>query len=163
MLHMFIITIEATIPQTNIRDLLNLQECIENAFYPPTNAEQVKLQNSLINIVNQGSGVTTGQAQFIGPMYDDNLPKRMDNNFSPVGHIQIEVRSTARTIMRVNIIPMNDSREHQQSETCFCQPRKSFESDRVLIIHNAQDLREVYEQITGEPLEGKQWICIYER
>ena len=45
---------------------------------------------------------------------------------------------------RWHILPINDLREHEESESCWCKP----EVDEGVIIHNSMDGREEYE--TGE-------------
>lgn len=44
---------------------------------------------------------------------------------------------------RIHVIPLNDSKDHQQSAACKCQP--SIEEDGRLVIHNAWDFREADE------------------
>ena len=47
---------------------------------------------------------------------------------------------------RYHVLPNNDIIEHVESEDCSCNPRVEFHGDRQLIIHNAMDRREVFEQ-----------------
>ena len=47
----------------------------------------------------------------------------------------------------IHVVPINDLREHQESETCWCQPTvERVEEDRRLIVHNSEDGRELVEQ-----------------
>lgn len=48
---------------------------------------------------------------------------------------------------QVHVLPMDDLKEHQESENCWCNPRRD-EEELKLIIHNSVDQREKYE--TGE-------------
>jgi len=45
-----------------------------------------------------------------------------------------------------HVVPINDLKEHEQSEDCWCEPVV----DGGVVIHNAIDEREKYE--TGERL-----------
>lgn len=45
----------------------------------------------------------------------------------------------------VHVLPINDLRPHDQSTECWCRPRRDDDEPRV-VIHNAMDQRETYEQ-----------------
>ena len=44
----------------------------------------------------------------------------------------------------IHVIPLNDYREHEETELCWCNPRRDDDEQRV-VIHNALDGREEYE------------------
>ena len=44
----------------------------------------------------------------------------------------------------IHVIPLNDYREHEETEDCWCKPLRDDEEQRV-VIHNALDGREEYE------------------
>ena len=50
----------------------------------------------------------------------------------------------------LHILPVNDLRDHEESENCWCRPRY----EDGVIIHNAMDQRELYE--TGERKPAQQ-------
>ena len=58
----------------------------------------------------------------------------------------------------VNVIPLNDEREHERALTCWCKPSidEAMSLKRggreVILIHHAADCRETCEQVTGESL-----------
>lgn len=67
----------------------------------------------------------------------------------------------------VNVIPLNDEREHIRDTHCWCEPRIDYRDTNTgaeypngsLIIHNAADGRETVEQLIGEQLApGKNWL-----
>lgn len=69
----------------------------------------------------------------------------------------------------VNCIPLNDEREHEESTTCWCEPRVEWLDPETGmpypngpgIYHNAADGREACEEVTGESLApDKQWASI---
>lgn len=41
----------------------------------------------------------------------------------------------------IHVLPINDLREHEESESCWCRPRRDEEEPTVLI-HNSADGRE---------------------
>ena len=45
----------------------------------------------------------------------------------------------------VHMLPINDLRDHEESDTCWCQPRRD-EEDTAVVIHNSMDRREEYER-----------------
>lgn len=45
----------------------------------------------------------------------------------------------------IHVVPVNDLREHDQEATCWCRPMRDAEEASVMI-HNAMDQRETYEQ-----------------
>jgi hypothetical protein len=62
----------------------------------------------------------------------------------------------------IHVIPADDEREHQLSTWCWCGP-ESFEVDAggaTIWVHHAADLREAYEQATGEAFQGKTWTRV---
>ena len=44
----------------------------------------------------------------------------------------------------LHVIPIGDLREHEDSDTCWCRPRRDDEEPSV-VIHNSMDQRETYE------------------
>lgn len=44
----------------------------------------------------------------------------------------------------INIIPLNDYREHDETNLCWCKPKRDIEEYKI-IIHNALDKIEYYE------------------
>lgn len=46
----------------------------------------------------------------------------------------------------LHILPIADLREHEESRTCWCDPKLEREEDTVLVIHHALDGRELVEQ-----------------
>ena len=48
----------------------------------------------------------------------------------------------------INVVPINDLREHQDCKDCHCKPKVEVRSDRILIIHNAYDHRELFKTIS---------------
>lgn len=54
---------------------------------------------------------------------------------------------------RVHVIPLNDLRSHLEGGTyCHCKPRLQEEANGTIVIHNAYDGREFYEQDVAEAL-----------
>lgn len=47
-----------------------------------------------------------------------------------------------------HVIPLNDLREHDPSEDCWCKPTLDDDGDDYVFLHHALDGRELYE--TGE-------------
>ncbi len=45
----------------------------------------------------------------------------------------------------IHVLPINDEREHEESTTCWCNPRIETEGE-LLVIHNSADCRELIEQ-----------------
>lgn len=45
--------------------------------------------------------------------------------------------------LRIHVLPLNDIKDHNESKFCKCEPR--VEEDGKLIIHNAYDGREFFE------------------
>jgi hypothetical protein len=45
----------------------------------------------------------------------------------------------------IHVLPVNDLRDHTESDECWCQPVRDDEQPRV-VIHNSMDQREAYEQ-----------------
>ena len=51
----------------------------------------------------------------------------------------------------MNIIPINDLKEHIEDSTCECNPKAEIlENGDILIIHNSYDGREIVENIIEE-------------
>lgn len=95
MKYKFSIGIEATISGTDIRDMMNLQDCIENCFYPIGHDAQIAIAEKLRLSTydpTYGSGAMTGQAMFTTPMNESGLPASVDNNFYAIGEIEFEMR-----------------------------------------------------------------------
>lgn len=65
----------------------------------------------------------------------------------------------------IHVIPLHDDREHEvYGSDCWCQPGVEYlddDGDTIdggpLVIHNAADLREVYEGLVGESYRGRLW------
>ena len=52
--------------------------------------------------------------------------------------------------IRINIIPLNDTEQHIESEDCWCQPKLQQEDKALLIIHDAADGRIIAEKFIEE-------------
>ena|SRR5690606_23827798 len=52
----------------------------------------------------------------------------------------------------INIIPVNDLKEHIENSTCGCNPKVEFENGEMIIIHNSYDGRELREDLSTEQL-----------
>ena len=52
----------------------------------------------------------------------------------------------------INILPVNDLKEHIESSICECNPRVEFENGEMIIIHNSYDGREWMEDLSKEQL-----------
>jgi len=50
----------------------------------------------------------------------------------------------------INVMPINDKREHEDGVNCHCHPRIEIEGASIIIIHHAYDHREICEQIESE-------------
>ena len=50
----------------------------------------------------------------------------------------------------INILPINDIKEHIESSICECKPRVEFENGEMIIIHNSYDGREFMEDLSTE-------------
>lgn len=70
----------------------------------------------------------------------------------------------------INIIPLNDDREHEFAVGCWCEPQSLWQ-DRdgtiyhggPIVVHNAADCREQVEQLLGEGVgEDKRWVAYYD-
>jgi hypothetical protein len=61
-----------------------------------------------------------------------------------------------------HVIPCDDEREHDLSSWCWCCPDLVPVGESTLYVHHAADLREAYENLTGDPLPGKFWIRVEE-
>ena len=47
----------------------------------------------------------------------------------------------------INILPINDLKEHEENTTCECNPKvEVLENGEILVIHNSYDRREVIEE-----------------
>jgi len=92
------VLVETTIPNTNIDDVLNFQEAIENAFYPQNPVDASAMRRRFQQIGGENNGATVGLVMFAQPIYDDTLPERTDANFYALGELRIECRNLrART------------------------------------------------------------------
>lgn len=56
----------------------------------------------------------------------------------------------------INVIPLDDQIEHIEDTTCPCGPAIQHENGSIIVVHNAADSRELYEQL-GLPT-GKWWV-----
>jgi hypothetical protein len=46
----------------------------------------------------------------------------------------------------IHVVPIDDIREHEEHEACWCAPRVESEGYGVVIIHNSMDGRELVER-----------------
>ena len=46
----------------------------------------------------------------------------------------------------INIMPVNDEREHEGATTCWCNPQLITDEPELIVVHNAADCRELIEQ-----------------
>jgi len=49
---------------------------------------------------------------------------------------------------RIHVLPVNDLRDHVESETCWCNPQTD---ELGVVVHNALDQRELYERGERKP------------
>lgn len=49
-----------------------------------------------------------------------------------------------------HVLPLNDLKPHVESDRCHCQPRIQREPNGEIVIHNAYDGREFYENFDDE-------------
>lgn len=47
----------------------------------------------------------------------------------------------------INILPVNDLKEHTENSTCECRPVVEFSNGEMLVIHNSYDGREHKEEL----------------
>jgi hypothetical protein len=47
----------------------------------------------------------------------------------------------------INIIPLNDTWNHLESVDCWCAPKVQSVEGNSLVIHNADDRRELFENV----------------
>ncbi len=47
----------------------------------------------------------------------------------------------------INIVPVNDLKEHIKNSTCHCNPSIEFENGEMIVIHNSYDGREFVEKL----------------
>lgn len=64
--------------------------------------------------------------------------------------------------MSIHVIPLHDSREHEQASDCWCLPLTEYVEGqdgirREVVTHNANDFREFHERLTGKGERRKQW------
>jgi hypothetical protein len=52
----------------------------------------------------------------------------------------------------INILPLNDKKEHYEHTLCPCNPRVEVIGANLLIIHNAYDHREIVEELNEKRL-----------
>lgn len=63
----------------------------------------------------------------------------------------------------IQIIPLNDTGEHEQTKFCKCKPRLETVNDVLIVCHNAYDIREAVEianELLRNPNEGSNWEII---
>lgn len=66
----------------------------------------------------------------------------------------------------INCVPENDDREHEHSQSCWCNPSVRWKDDDgkiypngPIVIHEAADQRQVVERLIGEGIApDKKWI-----
>ena len=85
------INIECLIAGVNADDILNLQEAIENAFYPTDATRQALLQNTLVGAPYY---CMTGLVEFTLPLWDRTESPGKSGNWYPIGQIRIDIRRT---------------------------------------------------------------------
>lgn len=47
----------------------------------------------------------------------------------------------------INIIPIDDLKEHTENNSCACSPSIIFENEEMIVIHNAYDGRQFKEEL----------------
>lgn len=47
----------------------------------------------------------------------------------------------------INIVPVNDLKEHTEDNYCECNPNVIFENEEMIVIHNSYDGREHVERL----------------
>lgn len=47
----------------------------------------------------------------------------------------------------INVLPINDTKEHIENNSCWCNPDVIFENEDIIVIHNSHDLREIIEDV----------------
>ena len=47
----------------------------------------------------------------------------------------------------LNIVPINDLEEHEESSTCKCNPKLIEENGELILVHNSFDKREFIERL----------------
>ena len=47
-----------------------------------------------------------------------------------------------------HVLPLDDLKEHKETRDCWCKPTVEVEESRFVIVHNALDRRELYENST---------------
>lgn len=63
--------------------------------------------------------------------------------------------------MRLHVLPLNDEREHEETDYCWCFP--ALRENDSLVVHNSADCRETSEVATGEGMgPEKRWLVIEE-
>jgi hypothetical protein len=60
----------------------------------------------------------------------------------------------------IHIVPIADERDHDERDDCWCDPTVERTARAKIVTHNAADMREEYEKITGDALPGKAWMCV---
>jgi len=50
----------------------------------------------------------------------------------------------------INVLPVNDLKEHVENTTCWCNPKVEIVNGEMLVIHNSKDGREYLEQAIEE-------------
>ena len=47
----------------------------------------------------------------------------------------------------INVIPINDLKEHTENSTCECEPKVIIENGEMIVVHNSFDRRELIEHV----------------
>jgi hypothetical protein len=55
----------------------------------------------------------------------------------------------------INVLPLNDLKEHEEKSTCHCNPKVIFENGEMIIVHNSYDGREIIEEVNEILEESK--------
>lgn len=50
----------------------------------------------------------------------------------------------------VHVLPVADTREHDELRQCWCRPRIDEQSGHAVVVHNSADGRELFEPDHGE-------------
>lgn len=54
----------------------------------------------------------------------------------------------------INILPINDEREHEEGTMCWCDPKLITDESELIVVHNSADGRELIEQ--AEEIKDRQ-------
>ena len=70
------------------------------------------------------------------------------------GFVLTSALTTEIPFTMISVIPLNDDREHESGETCWCNPMV----EDGMVIHNSSDCRESVERLLGETVsEEHSW------